>query len=127
MQVGNVEIDAGDFHSLADPGAREFRLPPNGFAFGGFVVQRGGRVRAFVNLCPHARRPLNFLPGVFLDRRSAEIICTGHGARFDADSGTCISGPCVGQRLTALEVRVRDGRLFVSWDISAVAGVCNNL
>lgn len=126
MQLNNVEIDAGDFHSLADPGAREFVLPPNGFAFGGFVVQCEGRVRAFVNLCPHARRPLNFLPDAFLDRRSADIICTGHGARFDADSGICVSGPCIGKRLTALDVRVRKGTLFVGWDISAVAGDCIN-
>jgi nitrite reductase/ring-hydroxylating ferredoxin subunit len=126
MQMNRVEIDAGSLASLPDPGAREFVLPPNGFAFGGFVVLCQGQVRAFVNLCPHARRPLNFSPDVFLDRNRPEIICTGHGARFNADNGICVSGPCIGQRLTALDVRVRNDTLFVSWDSSAVAGARNS-
>ncbi len=126
MQVSSVEIDAGSLHSLPDPGAREFALPPNGFAFGGFVVLVEGRVRAYVNLCPHARRPLNYLPDVFLDRNRAEIICTGHGARFDPDSGMCVSGPCVGQRLTKLGVRVSNNTILVSCEDSALAGAGDN-
>ncbi len=120
MSVSRAEVDVGELATLTEPGAREFSLPANNFAFSGFVVQSEGRLRAFVNLCPHARRPLNYLPHRFLDRDKHQIVCTGHGARFDVDTGECVSGPCVGARLWKLDLEVRNGSITVIWDAGAV-------
>ena len=120
MSVSRVKVDAGKLATLPERGAREFSLPANRFAFSGFVVQCAGRLRAFVNLCPHARRPLNYLPDRFLDLESDQIVCTGHGARFDVDTGECISGPCAGARLWALDLEVRNGSITVIWDPGAL-------
>jgi nitrite reductase/ring-hydroxylating ferredoxin subunit len=115
LPVNRIEIDAGPLDSLPDPGAREFPLPANATAFTAFVVRVDGQLRAYVNLCPHARRPLNFVPHRFLDRDNREILCTGHGARFAVDDGSCTAGPCPGQSLTPLGVRVENGSILVTW------------
>jgi nitrite reductase/ring-hydroxylating ferredoxin subunit len=68
---------------------------------------------AYRNLCPHAGRPLNWHPNRFLDQSGKVILCTGHGAEFDIATGACLRGPCPGAALSALQVWVKDGRIFV--------------
>ena len=41
------------------------------------------------------------------------ILCTGHGAEFEVATGKCLTGPCQGQSLTALPVRVMEGVIYV--------------
>jgi nitrite reductase/ring-hydroxylating ferredoxin subunit len=36
-----------------------------------------------------------------------------HGALFDIESGTCVSGPCAGRGLRALPVRVERGYVML--------------
>jgi nitrite reductase/ring-hydroxylating ferredoxin subunit len=68
------------------------------------LVRRGGRLRAYVNACPHLGTPLNFLPDRFLDRDGRHLICTTHGAVFRIEDGLCLRGPCRNERLTAVAV-----------------------
>ncbi|HEY1146415.1 MAG TPA: Rieske (2Fe-2S) protein, partial [Allosphingosinicella sp.] len=42
------------------------------------------------------------------------IACDWHGALFAIDSGQCVGGPCMGQRLTAWPVAVRDGEIITA-------------
>jgi len=35
--------------------------------------------------------------------------CSTHGARFRIADGYCVAGPCRGERLSAVAVRVEDG------------------
>ena len=76
---------------------------PNGHRESGLVV-RGvdGVCRAFANRCPHVPRyALDFGDGDVVDARDGRIVCANHGARFDAISGACTSGPCLGRGLLA--------------------------
>lgn len=73
------------------------------------VLRRGDAVFVYANRCPHVGLPLDFRPGRFLDGEGRHILCTNHGARFRIEDGVCISGPCAGERLEAVEVEVRDG------------------
>lgn len=74
-----------------------------------FIVRRGRGAVGYVNDCPHRNLPLDLVPGRFLDRAGAYILCVNHGARFDIDSGVCVRGPCAGQRLTPVPLTVADG------------------
>lgn len=97
---------------VPEGGARGFRAAPGGFT-GLFAVKRAGCIHVYVNACPHIGLPLEPLPDRFLDTRRQTIICSVHGARFRIEDGVCIAGPCVGQALEAVPVRIVDGEVLV--------------
>jgi nitrite reductase/ring-hydroxylating ferredoxin subunit len=96
-------------HELADPGAKGFTVGQGDWPLRGFVVRRGDVVRAYVNHCPHAGYPLNGRPDGFLAPEAALILCSAHGALFEIETGRCVSGPCAGLSLRAIDVRVLRG------------------
>ncbi len=73
-----------------------------------------GRVRAWLNVCPHAGRRLDWAPGSFLRDRDGRLVCAVHGASFDLRDGACVAGPCRGERLREVAVEVRDGEVFLA-------------
>lgn len=73
-----------------------------------------GGVRAWLNVCPHAGRRLDWAPGRFLRGKDGLLVCAVHGASFDLRDGLCIAGPCRGERLREVPVVVRDGRVFLA-------------
>lgn len=73
-----------------------------------FVVRARGGVKAYRNTCPHRGTPLETFEDRFLDAAGREIVCTTHGARFRAEDGLCLSGPCRGKSLEAIPVRVEN-------------------
>ncbi len=79
-----------------------------------FVVRRGADVLAYLNDCPHLGTPLNWQPDVFLTLDGAYIQCSTHGAMFEVADGECISGPCYGEHLQPIPVRVLDGMVVVT-------------
>lgn len=79
-----------------------------------FVVRYEGRLRAYVNLCPHNLRPLEYAKDRFLDADGGKIICYAHGAHFAIDDGVCDFGPCLGERLVALPVRLHEEWIWVA-------------
>ena len=98
---------------LADPDAKGFEVGDGDWPFRAFVVRRGSDVRAYANICPHARHPLDMLPDAFLVQDGRMIRCASHGALFRTENGECVAGPCVGARLLSLDVRVEEGVIFV--------------
>lgn len=74
------------------------------------IYRSGEEARAYLNVCPHASRRLDYAPGKFLVRNGT-IICAAHGATFTAESGDCTNGPCRGDRLRAVPVSVVDGEV----------------
>ena len=97
---------------IADGEARGFPAPPGGFT-GLFVIRRGPRALAYVNSCPHIGLPLEPVPDRFLDRKREMIVCAAHGARFRIEDGECVSGPCIGEQLEAIDVQIVDGQIRV--------------
>ncbi|MCW8809133.1 MAG: Rieske 2Fe-2S domain-containing protein [Rhodanobacter sp.] len=76
------------------------------------LLRRGEHVQGYLNICPHSGRRLDYAPGKFLLKHET-LICAVHGATFHQESGMCIAGPCRGQHLRAVKVRVTDG--IVEW------------
>jgi nitrite reductase/ring-hydroxylating ferredoxin subunit len=95
--------------------ARGFSAAPGGFT-GLFAVNKGGTIRVYVNSCPHVGLPLEMLPHRFLDAKKQSIICTAHGARFRIEDGICITGPCMGEALESVPMRIVDGQVVVPAD-----------
>lgn len=46
----------------------------------------------------------------YLDAAAEHIVCHGHGARFTLEDGLCVLGPCQGQALEAVRLRVEEDR-----------------
>ncbi|MEM8986094.1 MAG: Rieske (2Fe-2S) protein [Pseudomonadota bacterium] len=96
------------------PGAKEFDFKDGQKWFAMFVVRDAGDVRGYVNICPHAGRPLNYGPDAFLTPDKTHILCAAHGAVFQIDDGMCIAGPCLGRRLIPFPVSIKAGDVIVA-------------
>ena len=77
------------------------------------VMRKGQQVRAYLNICPHAGRQLDYAPGQFLLDRGT-LICAVHGASFDGTNGLCVAGPCKGESLRSVAVRVQGDEIFLA-------------
>lgn len=70
--------------------------------------------RAYLDVCPHQGRSLAFAPGEFLLTDNGDLVCPHHGACFDLTTGRCLSGPCEGDALRPVPVRVANGKLWLA-------------
>lgn len=69
------------------------------------VLRRGDQAHAYVNVCPHMGRRLDWAPGRFLVKDGI-MVCAVHGASFQTDTGLCVGGPCRGASLVEVRVQV---------------------
>ncbi|MCB1565133.1 MAG: Rieske 2Fe-2S domain-containing protein [Rhodanobacteraceae bacterium] len=77
------------------------------------LLRRDGAIGAFLNVCPHAGRRLDWAPGEFLFS-SGKLVCAAHGATFSVPDGLCVAGPCRGESLREVSVEIRDGAVFLA-------------
>src|SRR6476469_5973490 len=94
--------------ALADGVPTEIEKDVDGARESLVVVRTGERVDAFLNVCPHAGRRLDWAPGKFLLSRDGHLVCAAHGASFVPTSGECVAGPCRGDSLRRV-VLIVDG------------------
>lgn len=106
VAAGTVLLRLAD---IPDGATRGFVLGEGDWPPSGFVVRDGAEVHAYLNRCPHALRPLNFMPDRFLSSDGGLIQCSAHGALFEKHTGLCIAGPCLDESLRRIAVRVVDG------------------
>ena len=79
-----------------------------------FITQRDGSFYAYQNVCPHLQVELEFLENQFLDQDQEFIQCSTHGALFEVETGLCISGPCQGDTLEKVNIKVHsDGGIYL--------------
>lgn len=64
-----------------------------------FAVRRGESVHVWVDRCPHHGTPMPWRKDAYLNAAGDRIVCAAHGALFEVDSGLCVQGPCLGDRL----------------------------
>lgn len=92
---------------IPDGGALAVTVASSTGGFGLVLLREGDRVYAYHNECPHAGRPLDYVPGRFLVK-DGRIICAAHGATFAVASGECLGGPCR-SGLFAVPIRIAEG------------------
>jgi nitrite reductase/ring-hydroxylating ferredoxin subunit len=90
-------------------------LPPEGLSAADLDIQgepqsvillrQGERIQAWLNVCPHAGRRLDYAPGKFL-MHQGHLVCAAHGASFELERGECVGGTCRGASLVSVAVAV---------------------
>ncbi|WP_448673829.1 Rieske (2Fe-2S) protein [Pseudoxanthomonas mexicana] len=101
-------------NDIADGGFAEVEATIDGDAESLVLYRVGDEVRAWLNVCPHAGRRLDWAPGQFLKSKDGHLVCAAHGALFELDRGDCVAGPCRGDALRAVQVQVRDGEVWLA-------------
>jgi nitrite reductase/ring-hydroxylating ferredoxin subunit len=99
---------------IEDPGSRGFTMGRGDWPLRGLVVRVGEQAWGYVNRCPHAGHPLNLGPNRFLTPGRELILCSSHGALFDRQTGFCIAGPCTGQSLQSVPLKIEAGFVMLA-------------
>jgi nitrite reductase/ring-hydroxylating ferredoxin subunit len=87
--------------------------PPDGIGPKVVLVRRAGRLHAYRDACPHyGGTPMAWRTNAYLSGDGQHLCCHSHNALFDIETGACILGPCLGQSLTAVDVREHDGTVW---------------
>ena len=98
-------------NDLPDGGLLEVEADLDGVAESLILYRDGDDVRAWLNICPHAGRRLDWAAGKFLLSKDGLLVCAAHGASFELREGVCVAGPCRGESLRAVAVSVVDGQV----------------
>lgn len=76
------------------------------------LVRAGETLRAYVNACPHQYLPLDYQGDRILTADGTRLMCTAHGAMFDAASGDALLvAPC---GLDPVPVEIKDGIVVIA-------------
>jgi nitrite reductase/ring-hydroxylating ferredoxin subunit len=103
---------------IPDGGACEVEALVDGIEESLILLRSGDRAVAFLNVCPHAGRRLDWAPGRFLIDQD-RLVCAVHGASFERMTGVCVGGPCRGNALRPIAVVERDGWLLLDETVDA--------
>jgi nitrite reductase/ring-hydroxylating ferredoxin subunit len=99
--------------ALADSGRGvRFEVEYFGETAPAFAIRYAGRVHAYLNRCAHVAMELDWQEGVFFDGAGRDLLCSTHGATYDAQSGRCVGGPCNRTPLVKLRVEEREGMVY---------------
>lgn len=112
----NPDETAGTLASLSqieDGGFAEAEATVDGDAESLILHRDGDAVRAWLNVCPHAGRRLDWAPGQFLRSREGHLVCAVHGAAFELSGGLCVAGPCRGESLRPVAIAIKDGNVVL--------------
>ena len=92
---------------------REYLVSGNGGAYYVMLFRLGDQVRAYQNVCPHRFLSLSWAPDRFMIGEDGLLVCPHHGAAFELEQGECLQGPCVGDRLFPVEIRITDDEIWL--------------
>lgn len=92
---------------------KKFWLVCDKYRVDAFLVNDQGSFHAYVNRCRHMSTPLDFVRDQFLSEDRQHLMCYTHGALYEPATGLCVAGPCKGDLLYRLPVRVDRGDVLV--------------
>ncbi len=78
------------------------------------VIREGDQAFGYVNACPHVGTPLEMQPDRFMNADGSYVLCHTHGALFEIETGYCVAGPCAGQSLQPVALRLSHGLVFLA-------------
>ena len=78
------------------------------------VMRRSGKVVGYRNRCPHRGVSLNPNDNPLLESTGKLLQCARHGALFQPDNGECVSGPCSGEFLEAIELIEQGSAIYAA-------------
>jgi len=75
------------------------------------VVRTQQGLVAYVNACPHQYLPLDYQQAQIVSADGTKLMCSAHGAMFDASTGDVKMGaPC---GLDRVPITIRDGQVLI--------------
>lgn len=77
------------------------------------LIRTADEITAWMNYCRHFTH-VRLDTGSGGELREDEIVCTSHGAMFDATSGECTYGPCEGAVLESIAVRIEEDSVYLA-------------
>src|SRR3954471_12845943 len=103
--------------ALADSGRGvRFEVEYFGARAPAFAVRYAGEVHAYLNRCAHVAMELDWQEGVFFDSAGRDLLCSTHGATYDARraraGGRGEGGRGGAKPLVKLRVEERDGQIY---------------
>ena len=98
---------------LSPGSVKKFWIICQKYRVNGFLVNERGNFHAYVNRCRHMPTPLDFIRDQFVSADGKYLMCYTHGALYEFATGLCVDGPCKGQALYRLPVRVDRGEILV--------------
>lgn len=79
------------------------------------LIKLKNEIKAYENNCPHQNVPLNEAYKIDVNPFDNTMKCSVHDAFFKIENGECIDGPCLGEHLTPVSIRVDDkGDIFLA-------------
>lgn len=95
---------------IAEGSARGFDVQGEKY----LAVKRDNKLFVYKNSCPHLGIPLEWREDHFLDSDGDLIQCATHGALFVIETGECVFGPCLGDRLSPAKISVENGEVLIA-------------
>ncbi len=106
MSVRNEKIKLCGPADIVEGQACGFDVPGLGCKV--IVVRKNDEVFGYLDSCPHYEggTPMAWKKDAYLDGEGEFIACHSHGALFEIETGECVLGPCLGQCLTTVPLRI---------------------
>lgn len=98
---------------LSPGSVKKFWIICEKYRVDGFLVNERGNFHAYVNRCRHMPTPLDFIRNQFVSEDGKYLMCYTHGALYEFATGLCVAGPCKGDSLYRLPVRIDRGEILV--------------
>lgn len=77
------------------------------------LVRTEQGVRAYVNMCPHQFLPLDYRGRQILSHDRQKLMCSAHGAMFDAQTGVGVAGNGLGCSLVAVPLTTVGAQVLI--------------
>jgi len=94
--------------------AKSLTIEINGQQVDIFLARNKRGIYAYLDVCPHAGTPLEWQADRFFEETGTYLMCATHGAHFQVHDGRCVAGPCLGDALTPLPIRVKDEKIYLN-------------
>lgn len=107
-----MRIRLGKLSEIPDQTARGFVADLGTTSCKVIVYRNGHDVSGFEDACPHMGVPLPWTPDAYLTEDGKYLRCANHGALFNL-SGECVFGPCKGEQLPPLQLKVSRGSIWL--------------
>lgn len=77
------------------------------------VVLRENKVYGYLNMCPHLGINLEWEEDKYMDFENYFLMCSSHGALFQVEDGLCVGGPCIGESLKKIELKIENDQVWL--------------